>query len=71
MHLMKTLLLGWLALSSGQAPSQSALLSDPKGWVDLLADKVGHELPRYGAALGDFVLHVEWRFTKLKPKRLD
>jgi len=39
MHMIRTLLLGWLALSSGQAPSQSALLSDPKGWVDLLADK--------------------------------
>ncbi len=97
-----------------QAPSQpapaspSALQADPRGWVDLLADKTlkdwtrvplgpvgqlpagkpddpspwhmdpagaalmcdgdkaGHEMFRYGPELGDFVLHAEWRFTKLE-----
>jgi len=86
----------------------SALQSDPKGWVDLLAgkdlqnwtrvplfavgqlaagrvsdpspwkmdpsgevlicegDKAGHEMLRYAAEFGDFVLHAEWRFTKLE-----
>lgn len=108
MHLIRILLLGLLALAAIQAPSPSALVSDPKGWVDLLADislkdwtrvplgpvgqlpagqatdpspwkldasggtlvcegaKAGHEMFRYTAELGDFVLHVEWRFTKLE-----
>ena len=107
MHLINVLLLSVVALSVVQAPSQSALVSDPKGWVDLLADKslkswirvpmpgvgklpagnvsdpspwmldssgdvliceggkAGREMFRYGEELGDFVLHVEWRFTKL------
>jgi hypothetical protein len=29
-------------------------------------DKAGHEMLRYGTELGDFILHVEWRFTKLE-----
>jgi len=114
MYLMRTLLLGLLTLTVFQAPSQpaqpspSALQSDPKGWVDLLADKnlkdwtrvplgpvgqlpagkpedpspwhidasaktlvcdgdkAGHEMFRYGPELGDFVVHAEWRFTKLE-----
>jgi hypothetical protein len=45
MFLMKAFVLGVLALATVQAPGQtakpteSALVSDPKGWVDLLADK--------------------------------
>lgn len=120
MHLILGLLLGFLALPQAQAqappqappqapsPTESALVSDPKGWVDLLADKSlkdwtraplgpvgqlpkgdisqpspwrldpsgqtlicdgdksGHEMFRYGSEAGDFVLHVEWRFTKLE-----
>lgn len=111
MHLIKVLLLGVLVLPAVQTPAPSALLSDPKGWVDLLADKglkdwtrvplgavgqlpagqagdpspwklepsgeilicegdkAGHEMFRYGAELGDFVLHVEWRFTKLEGEK--
>jgi hypothetical protein len=111
MHLITVLLLGVLALPAVQTPTPSALLSDPKGWVDLLADKglkdwtrvplgavgqlpagqasdpspwklepsgeilicegdkAGHEMFRYGAELGDFVLHVEWRFTKLEGEK--
>jgi hypothetical protein len=106
-HLTIALLLSLLALSQAQTPTESALVSDPKGWVDLLADKTlkewtrvplsavgqlpagqvsqpspwtldpsgmlvcdgdksGHEMFRYGTELGDFVLHVEWRFTKLE-----
>lgn len=107
---LRILLLGWLVLLGGQAPppSQSALVSDPDGWIDLLADKdlkdwtrvplgpvgqlpagnasspspwrvdpsswtltcdgdkAGHEMLRYQPELGDFVLHAEWRFTKLE-----
>jgi len=110
MHLNRTLvlLLSALALAAVQAPAPSALLSDPAGWVDLLAakglgdwtrvglgpvgqlpagqagdpspwkldpssgillcegDKAGHEMFRYVPELGDFVLHVEWRFAKLE-----
>jgi hypothetical protein len=29
-------------------------------------DKSGHEMFRYGPEVGDFILHVEWRFTKLE-----
>ncbi len=91
-----------------QPATESALVSDPQGWVDLLADKglkdwarvaltpvgklpagdvgqpspwkldpsgqalvcdgdkSGHEMFRYGTELGDFILHAEWRFTKLE-----
>jgi len=108
MHLIKVLVLSVLALSAVQAPAPSALLSDPKGWVDLLADKtfrnwirvplpgvgklpagnvsdpspwmldpsgevlicegarVGREMFRYAEELGDFVLHAEWRFTRME-----
>jgi hypothetical protein len=38
MPVIKCILLGALALAAAQAPSPSALVSDPKGWVDLLAD---------------------------------
>ncbi len=38
MPLIRCVLLGALALAAAQAPSPSALVSDPKGWVDLLAD---------------------------------
>ena len=111
MHLMRVIVFGVLALAAAQAPAPSALLSDPSGWVDLLADKglkdwtrvplgavgqlpagqasdpspwkldpqggillcegdkAGHEMFRYGAELGDFVLHAEWRFTKLEGDR--
>ncbi len=97
-----------LALPVAQAPTPSALESDPKGWVDLLSatefqkwtrvaqgaggklpkgdvtspspwkldaasqillcegDKSGHEMFRYGEEVGDFILHAEWRFTKLE-----
>lgn len=108
MHLFRLLLPSLLALSAVQAPAPSALISDPKGWVDLLADKTlqnwtrvpqgavgklpaglatdpspwkldpsgdvlvcegdkaGHEMFRFAEEQGDFVLHVEWRFTKLE-----
>jgi hypothetical protein len=120
MNLIKALLLGVLAFSAFsafQAPaptapaSQSALAADPKGWVDLLADKslkdwtrvplgpvgqlpagkaddpspwsldpssgtlicagdkAGHEMFRYGPELGDFILHAEWRFTKIEGEK--
>ncbi len=91
-----------------QPPTESALVSDPKGWTDLLADKSlkdwtrvvlnavgklpagdlnqpspwkldpsgqslicegdksGHEMFRYGTEVADFILHAEWRFTKLE-----
>jgi hypothetical protein len=107
MHLIRGLLLGALAIAAVQVPAPSVLQSDPKGWVDLLADKtlknwvrvpmpgvgklpagnvsdpspwmldssgevliceggkVGREMFRYREELGDFVLHAEWRFTKL------
>jgi hypothetical protein len=108
MKLVSTALFGLWMLSSTQAPTQSALDTDPKGWIDLLADKslkdwtrvpmsavgklpagqpgdaspwkldpggailicegdkAGHEMFRYGSEVGDFILHVEWRFTKLE-----
>jgi hypothetical protein len=109
MHLIRAVVLGALALAAAaaQAPTPSALQSDPKGWIDLLApkefkewtrvplgaagklragnvndpspwkldaagqillcegDKPGHEMFRYVPEIGDLVLHVEWRFTKL------
>jgi len=109
MHsLLRGVLFAMVAVSATQAQAPSALQSDPKGWVDLLADKtlakwirvpmpgvgklpagnvsdpspwmldssgevliceggkVGREMFRYGEELGDFVLHAEWRFTKLE-----
>jgi hypothetical protein len=117
MHFVKVLFVGLLALAAGQSSSQSAtsvpsaLVSDPQGWVDLLADtslkdwtrvplgavgqlpagratdpspwkmgpdagvlvcdgdKAGHEMLRYATEMGDFVLHAEWRFTKLEGDR--
>jgi len=114
MNLMRALLLGVLVLPALQSPAQpvpSALQSDPKGWVDLLAgkdlrdwtrvplgavgqlpagrvsdpspwkmdpsggllicegEKAGHEMLRYATEVDDFVLHVEWRFTKLEGDR--
>jgi hypothetical protein len=106
--MMRTLavLLGLLAAWQAPAPSTpAALTSDPKGWVDLLADrglrqwtrvplgavaqlapgdaagpspwklapsgdvlvcegdKAGHEMYRFAQEVGDFVLHVEWRYA--------
>jgi hypothetical protein len=111
MYLIRGFVVGALALAAVQAPAPSALVSDPKGWVDLLADKglkdwtrvplgavgqlpagnvsdpspwkldpsgqvlvcegdkAGHEMFRYGAELGDFVLHAEWRFTRLEGEK--
>jgi len=108
MQIVSAVLLNLLILSSTQTPTQSALASDPKGWIDLLADrsvkewtrvplsavgqlragqisepspwkldpageilvcegdKSGHEMFRYGSELGDFVLHVEWRFIRME-----
>lgn len=107
MHLVAMLLFGLSVLPVVQVQTPSALAADPKGWIDLLADKtlknwvrvsmpgvgklpagnlddpspwnldpsgqvlicqgdkVGREMFRYAEELGDFVLHVEWRFTKL------
>jgi len=39
MRLTLALLFGLLAFAQAQPPTESALLSDPRGWVDLLADK--------------------------------
>lgn len=111
LKLTVALLLSAVALAQAPSPSQSALVSDPTGWVDLLADKglkdwtrvplgavgqlpagqagdpspwtltpsgdvlicegdkSGHEMFRYAAEVGDFVLHVEWRFTKLEGEK--
>ncbi len=115
---MKMLLLGvGLLAAVAQAPAQkaqetpSALQSDPKGWVDLLADptlknwtrvplqpvgqlpagkaddpspwkmdasaqtlvcegdKAGHEMLRHTTEVGDFVLHAEFKFTKLEGEK--
>ncbi|HSP91852.1 MAG TPA: DUF1080 domain-containing protein [Vicinamibacterales bacterium] len=38
MRLTLALLLGAFVFAQAQPPTESALLSDPKGWVDLLAD---------------------------------
>ncbi|MFB3853529.1 MAG: DUF1080 domain-containing protein [Vicinamibacterales bacterium] len=46
--------------------------SDPSPWrvegatLVCQGDKAGHEMLRYDKEIGDFVLHVEWRFTKLE-----
>jgi len=46
--------------------------ADPSPWKvegDTLVcegGKAGHEMLRHGKEVGDFVLHVEWRFTKLE-----
>lgn len=111
LKLTVALLLSAVALAQAPSPSQSALVSDPTGWADLLADKglkdwtrvplgavgqlpagqagdpspwtltpsgdvlicegdkSGHEMFRHAAEVGDFVLHVEWRFTKLEGEK--
>jgi hypothetical protein len=108
MDLITMLLLGVLAIPADQSSGQTALQSDPNGWIDLLADKdlknwtrvplgavgklpagqagdpspwkvdasggtlvcegdkAGHEMLRYASELGNFILHVEWRFAKLE-----
>jgi hypothetical protein len=38
MHLIRSLLLGLLAVAAIQAPTPGLLTSDPKGWIDLLGD---------------------------------
>jgi hypothetical protein len=56
----------------GQLPAGN--ISDPSPWkLDAAGrvllcegDKSGHEMFRYVPELGDLVLHVEWRFTKLE-----
>jgi hypothetical protein len=97
----------WQAPAPAPAPTPTpaTLASDPKGWVDLLADKslkqwtrvpmspvgqlpagdvlgpspwavtpssdllvcegdkAGHEMFRFAQEVGDFVLHVEWRYA--------
>ena len=102
---MIAVLLGLFAAWQAPAPTPAALTSDPKGWVDLLADKslkqwtrvsmspvgqlpagdvsgrrhgavapsgdllvcegdkAGHEMFRFAQEVGDFVLHVEWRYA--------
>ena len=39
MKLTVLVALGMLALPQGPSPTESALTADPKGWIDLLADK--------------------------------
>jgi hypothetical protein len=39
MRMMLTLLVGTLAFAQVPTPTESALVSDPAGWVDLLADR--------------------------------
>jgi hypothetical protein len=59
----------------GQLPAGKA--EDPSPWhMDAAAktlvcdgDRAGHEMFRYGPELGDFVVHAEWRFTKLEGDR--
>jgi hypothetical protein len=104
---MLALLLGLFAAWQAPTPTSTpaTLTSDPKGWVDLLADKslnqwtrvsltpvgqlpagdvlgpspwklapsndllvcegdkAGHEMFRFAQEVGDFVLHVEWRYA--------
>jgi len=54
----------------GKLPAGQA--GDPSPWAvegDVLVcrgDKAGHEMLRHNTELGDFILHVEWRFTKLE-----
>ncbi len=59
----------------GQLPAGKP--DDPSPWhVDASGqalicdgDKAGHEMFRYRPELGDFVVHAEWRFTKLEGDR--
>ncbi len=64
---------GWTRVPQsavGKLPAGKA--DDPSPWridgdtLDCEGDKAGHEMLRYDKELGDFVLHVEWRFAKLE-----
>jgi hypothetical protein len=39
---------------------------DPSGVLVCQGGKAGHEMLRYAVEQGDFILHVEWKFTKLE-----
>lgn len=54
-------------LRPGQMSDPSPWKLDPSGEILICeGDKVGHEWIRYAPELGDFVAHVEWRFTRLE-----
>jgi hypothetical protein len=54
-------------LRAGSASDPSPWKLDATGKILLCeGDKTGHEMFRYVPELGDLVLHVEWRFTKLE-----
>jgi hypothetical protein len=52
-------------LPAGQATDPSPWKLDPSGTLLCEGDKAGHEMFRYVPEFGDFILHAEWRFTKL------
>ena len=57
-------------LPAGQAGDPSPWRLDPAtGTLVCEGDKAGHEMLRYAPEFGDFVLHVEWRFSKLEGER--
>jgi len=54
-------------LRPGQMSDPSPWKLDPAGEILICeGDRVGHEWLRYAPELGNFVVHVEWRFIKLE-----
>ncbi len=53
-------------LPAGQAGDPSPWTLTPDGVLVCEGTKVGHELYRFADDVGDVVLHVEWRFTKVE-----
>ena len=53
-------------LAAGDVTSPSPWKMDASSQILLCeGDKSGHEMYRYDEELSDFILHAEWRFTKL------
>ena len=53
-------------LRAGDMNEPSPWKLDPSGEILTCAgNRVGHEWLRWGTELGDFVVHVEWRFVKI------
>ena len=53
-------------LPAGKADDPSPWKVDPSGTLVCEGNKAGHEMLRYAAEQGDFILHAEWRFTRLE-----
>jgi hypothetical protein len=53
-------------LPAGTAESPSPWHPDASGTLVCDGGKAGHEMFRYAGEFADFVLHVEWRFTRLE-----